>query len=101
VILLVYGCPVQAIVAALDLDEHTVLAGSTKAGGSAGGFMSTSSRPEGAFLLLCTDELSSYPKQALSVLHERFAAANRGIPGSFCSRVSWSPKRSSATSGDW
>jgi len=44
----------------------------------------------GAFdaLLLCTDGLCSYPKQALKVLREsRFAPGSRGVRDSFCRRA--------------
>ena len=49
-------------------------------------------------MLLCTRGLSSYPKQALSVLREPlFAQGSEDVPASFCRRVSWSPKPSSDT----
>jgi len=140
VVLLAYGCPVQAIVAAFGLDERTVhrwqlMSGRqcqrvhehiVQAGGVplaqvqadelrvrvVGGVMwlasaiSVSSRlwlggviqirrdrglvrtllegvrACGAFdaLLLCTDGLSSYPKQALSVLREPLRTGKRGRP---------------------
>jgi hypothetical protein len=57
----------------------------------------------GAFqsLLLCTDGLSSYPKQALKVLREPIRSGKRGDGlGFFCRRGSWLPRRSSATLGD-
>ena len=56
----------------------------------------------GAFqgLLLCTDGLSSYRKQALKAFGEALRTGKRGAPDSFCRRASWSPKRSSDTLGD-
>ncbi len=50
----------------------------------------------GAFqsLLLCTDGLSSYPKQALKVFSEPIRTGKRGDGlGFFCRRGSWSPRR--------
>ena len=49
-------------------------------------------------LLLCTDGLAAYPKQALKVFtqsfHSKFcvnpsARASEDVPGSFCPKVSW------------
>jgi hypothetical protein len=57
----------------------------------------------GAFqsVLLCTDGLSSYPKQALSrYCVSLFAAASEDGLGFFCRRGSWSPRRSRGTPAD-
>ena len=40
--LLAYGCPVQAIVAAFELDERTVARWQRESGGTASGYTSTS-----------------------------------------------------------
>ncbi len=50
--------------------------------------------------LLCTDRLSSYPKQALKCLASHIASASEGVPDFFCRRASRSPKRSSDTLGE-
>jgi hypothetical protein len=50
-------------------------------------------------LLLCTDGLASYPKQALKVFSEPLRTG-KGVLDSFCQKVSWLPKRSSAKLGD-
>ena len=52
-------------------------------------------------LLLCTDGLASYPKQALKVFSEPLRTGKRGRPRLLLpEKASWSPKRSSATLGD-
>ena len=41
-------------------------------------------------LLLCTDGLAAYPKQALKVFSEPLrTGTSEGVRGSFCRRASW------------
>ena len=51
-------------------------------------------------LLLCTDGLAAYPRQALKVFSKPLRTGKRGRPRLLCQKASWSPKRSSATLGD-